>query len=87
MPGSTYPRREILKLRATVGLSPARGAKRMATEQQSSSTAREQADLIVRNGRIATQDDRRSFASAVVIKASRGGRSATASRRTKIRKK
>jgi predicted amidohydrolase YtcJ len=40
----------------------------MATAQQLSSTAPEQADIIVRNGRIATQDDRRSFASAVAIK-------------------
>ncbi len=40
----------------------------MATTSQSSRTAREQADLIVRNGRIATQDERRSFASAVAIK-------------------
>ena len=40
----------------------------MATEQHSSSTILEQADVIVRNGRIATQDDRRSFASAVAIK-------------------
>jgi predicted amidohydrolase YtcJ len=38
----------------------------MATEKQPSNTA--QADLIVRNGRIATQDERRSFASAVAIK-------------------
>src|SRR3954447_7829512 len=40
----------------------------MTTEQQSSSTAQEQADIIVRNGRIATQDEHRSFASAVAIK-------------------
>ncbi len=40
----------------------------MATEQESSSTAQEQADVIMRNGRIATQDERRSFASAVAIK-------------------
>jgi predicted amidohydrolase YtcJ len=40
----------------------------MATEQHSSSTILEQADVIVRNGRIATQDDRRSFASAAAIK-------------------
>ena len=40
----------------------------MVTEQHPSSTAPEQADIIVRNGRIATQDDRRSFASAVAIK-------------------
>jgi predicted amidohydrolase YtcJ len=40
----------------------------MATEQPSSSTILEQADVIVRNGRIATQDDRRSFASAAAIK-------------------
>src|SRR5262245_24930929 len=43
----------------------------MATKQPTSSTTQEQADVIVRNGRIATQDERRSFASAVAIK---GGR-------------
>jgi len=43
----------------------------MATKQQPSSTTQEQADVIVRNGRFATQDDYRSFASAVAIK---GGR-------------
>ena len=43
----------------------------MATEQHSSSTILEQADVIVRNGRIATQDDRRSFASAAAIKGDR----------------
>jgi predicted amidohydrolase YtcJ len=43
----------------------------MATEKQPSSTTQEQADVVVRNGRIATQDERRSFASAVAIK---GGR-------------
>jgi len=40
----------------------------MATEPQLSSAVQEQADVIVRNGRIATQDERRSFASAVAIK-------------------
>lgn len=40
----------------------------MATEQHASSTILAQADVIVRNGRIATQDDRRSFASAAAIK-------------------
>src|SRR5215470_1063576 len=40
----------------------------MATAQHASSTILEQADVIVRNGRIATQDDRRSFASAAAIK-------------------
>jgi len=43
----------------------------MATAQHASSTILEQADVIVRNGRIATQDDRRSFASAAAIKAGR----------------
>src|SRR5712691_4175781 len=37
----------------------------MATEKH---TTQEHADLIVRNGRIATQDERRSFASAVAMK-------------------
>ncbi len=40
----------------------------MATEQQSSSTAQGPADIIVRHGHIATQDEHRSFASAVAIK-------------------
>src|SRR5207245_481706 len=40
----------------------------MTTEKQPSSTASEQADVIVRNGRIATQDEHRSFASAVASK-------------------
>src|SRR5262245_11697061 len=43
----------------------------MATAPQSSRRAQEQADVIVRNGRIATQDERRSFASAVAIKEGR----------------
>src|SRR6201988_2660356 len=43
----------------------------MATEQHSSSMILEQADVIVRNGLIATQDDRRSFASAAAIKGDR----------------
>ncbi len=64
-------RRRFLQLGAVVGLSSAIGAKSMATEKQPSSTTQEQADVIVRNGRIATQDERRSFASAVAIK---GGR-------------
>ena len=68
MPGSRYTRRQILKLGAAVGLSSAVGAKSMVTEQHPSSTAPEQADIIVRNGRIATQDGRRSFASAFAIK-------------------
>jgi predicted amidohydrolase YtcJ len=40
----------------------------MTTEKRPSSTAQKQADVIVRNGRIATQDERRSFASTVAIK-------------------
>src|SRR5262249_11478988 len=60
-------RRRFFSLGA-VEHSSARGAQSMATTPQSSRTAQEQADLIVHNGRIATQDDRRSFASAVAIK-------------------
>jgi predicted amidohydrolase YtcJ len=40
----------------------------MAAEKQPLNKVPEQADVIVRNGRIATQDDLRSFASAVAIK-------------------
>jgi predicted amidohydrolase YtcJ len=64
-------RRRFLHLGAAVGLSAVRGATSMATEQHPASTGSDQADVIVRNGRIATQDDRRSFAAAVAIK---GGR-------------
>src|SRR5213083_2292693 len=64
-------RRRFLQLGAAVGLSSAIGAKSMATEQQPSGTTQAQADVIVRNGRIATQDERRSFASAVAIKSGR----------------
>ena len=39
----------------------------MAIEQHPGSTEQTQADVIVRNGRIATQDERRSFVSAVAI--------------------
>ena len=54
-------RRRFLHLGAAVGLSAVRGATSMANEQHPASTEREQADVIVRNGRIATQDDRRSI--------------------------
>jgi predicted amidohydrolase YtcJ len=59
-------RRTFLRLGATAGLSLAigesamRGASELATNKK--------ADLIVHNGRIATQDERRSFAQAAAIK-------------------
>ena len=61
-------RRRFLHLGAAVGLSAVRGAPSMATEQHPTSTEQDQADVIVRNGRIATQDERRSLAAAVAIK-------------------
>ena len=46
-------------VKCTNVLNSGLGAKSRTTEKQPSSTVSEQADLIVRNGRIATQDERR----------------------------
>ena len=56
-----HTRREILKLAALVGVSQILGA-------CSTSTKDIEPDLILMNGRIATQDERRSFAQAVAIR-------------------
>src|SRR5438067_8835685 len=56
-----HTRRDVLKLGTLMGVSYMLGGCSMAEENI-------QPDLILRNGRIATQDERRSFASAVAIK-------------------
>ena len=56
-----YTRREILKLAALLGASQILGA-------CSTSTKDIEPELILMNGRIATQDERRSFAQAVAIR-------------------
>jgi predicted amidohydrolase YtcJ len=62
---SQSSRRNFLKLAAAAGASSYfLGTQRMAT----STTNDTQADVILTNGRIATQDDRRSFATAAAIK-------------------
>src|SRR5204863_1728230 len=55
-----YTRRDILKLAALMGVSHLLGGCSMATKNT-------EPDLILMNGRIATQDERRSFAQAVAI--------------------
>lgn len=58
-------RRHFLKLAAAAGTS----SYLLGTQRRASSTTdNSQADLILMNGRIATQDDRRSFVDAVAIK-------------------
>src|SRR5262245_7024570 len=59
-------RRDFLRAGVTFGLSSALGASRMQKNAGIESDG--QADLIVLNGRLATQDERRSFASAAAIK-------------------
>ena len=62
---SQSSRRNFLKLAAAAGASSYfLGTQRMAT----STTTDTQADVILTNGRIATQDNRRSFATAAAIK-------------------
>src|SRR5947208_13664947 len=55
-----YTRRDILKLAALMGVSHLFGGCSMATKDT-------ELDVILMNGRIATQDERRSFAQAVAI--------------------
>ena len=59
-------RRTFLKLGAVAGLSHAFGVQPLTREVRAAETG-ETAELIVRNGRIATQDNRRPFVSAVAI--------------------
>src|SRR5215510_10942179 len=62
-------RRDFLRGGTALGLSSTLGtlgACRMSTNSGIESNA--QADMIVMNGRIATQDERRSFATAAAIK-------------------
>jgi len=56
-----HTRRDVLKLGTFMGVFYMLGGCSMAEKNI-------QPDLILRNGRIATQDERRSFASAVAIK-------------------
>src|SRR3989442_2603178 len=56
-----HTREDVLKLTTLMGVSYMLGGCSMAEKNI-------QPDLILRNGRIATQDERRSFASAVAIK-------------------
>ena len=60
-------RRTFLKLGTAASLSLSFGSKNTPAETQAADT-NTTADLIVMNGRIATQDDRRSSISAVAIK-------------------
>ena len=62
-----YTRRDVLKLAALMGVSHLLGGCGIAAKDT-------EADLILMNGRIATQDERRSFAQGVAI---RNGRFAT----------
>src|SRR5918994_4813568 len=62
---SEHTRRHFLKS-AAVGLTYALGGQHMSAE--TAAGQRSAADMILRDGRIATQDERRSFASAVAIK-------------------
>src|SRR5262245_21907535 len=59
-------RRDFLRAGAAFGLSSALGACRM--QKNAGIESYGQAEMIVLNGRIATQDERRSFASAAAIK-------------------
>ena len=63
-------RRTFLKLGTAASLSLSFGSKNTPAETQAADT-NTTADLIVMNGRIATQDNRRSFVSAVAIKEGR----------------
>lgn len=59
-------RRDFLRGGTAIGLSYTLGACRMSTN--TGIETNRQADLIVMNGRLATQDERRSFATAAAIK-------------------
>jgi hypothetical protein len=61
---SQSSRRDFLKLAAAAGAS----SYVLGTQLATSTTKSTQADVILTKGRIATQDDRRSFAAAVAIK-------------------
>src|SRR3954470_15634610 len=60
----THSRRSFLKSGAAVGISFTTGGLVMSAE----ATNGNEADLVLVNGRIATQNDRRSFASALAVK-------------------
>ena len=60
-------RRTFFKSAAVVSLAYAIGGRHLSA--QTAAGQRPDADLILMNGRLATQDERRSFASAVAIKA------------------
>jgi hypothetical protein len=62
-------RRTFLKLGTAASLSLSLGRKNLPAKAQTDTSST--ADLIVMNGHIATQDDRRSFVSAVAIKEGR----------------
>jgi hypothetical protein len=63
---SEQTRRTFFKSAAAAGLAYAIGGRHLSA--QTATGQRPDADLILMNGRIATQDERRSFASAVAIK-------------------
>jgi predicted amidohydrolase YtcJ len=63
----TWTRRSVLKLGAATGLAYALKSTSMATETTPPAST-SYADLILLNGRIATQDERHSFATAVAVK-------------------
>src|SRR3954463_14634607 len=60
----THSRRSFLKSGAAVGITLTTGGLAMSAE----ATNGNEADLVLLNGRIATQNDRRSFASALAVK-------------------
>jgi imidazolonepropionase-like amidohydrolase len=63
---SDHTRRTFFKSAAAASLAYTRGRHHMSA--QTAAGQRPEADMILMNGRIATQDERRSFASAVAIK-------------------
>src|SRR5918999_892144 len=63
---SEHTRRTFFKSAAAAGLAYAIGGHQMSA--QTAAGQHPEADLILMNGRLATQDERRSFASAVAIK-------------------
>jgi predicted amidohydrolase YtcJ len=63
---SEHTRRTFFKSAAAAGLAYAIGGRRISA--QTAAGQRPDADMILMNGRLATQDERRSFASAAAVK-------------------
>jgi adenine deaminase len=64
--GGKQTRRDFLKAGAALGLSYTLGGCRLSTSGDADNN--KQADVIIINGCLSTQDERRSFASAAAIK-------------------